>query len=229
MPKSRGRKSRRNTERSNRRKISKRTREILLAQQQRFREKFGRDWGENDPVFFDPEASEPVPMSGVKIEATLLEAMRKANTPPQVVYAYKKTGLLFVEGVSLNWPADRKREWEEAIDEYFAIEEASKGVDRPDPEVWSTEIPEMLAAGFDKDDLRKVREILAALAPIEGGAPMTVVARVELAAAFLATACGAAYDSAAATGFPDQGSLRYDLAEALAVKRAREIYGQGRG
>ena len=165
------------------------------------REKFGRDWGENDFL--------------------------RSRRAPQI--AYRKTGLIYIEGVSVNWSADRKREWEDAIDEYFAIEEASKGVDRPDPEVWSTEIPEMLAAGFDKHDLKKVRQILAAVAPVEGGAPMTVVARVELAAAFLATACGAAYDSAAATGFPDQATLRYDLAEALVVKRAREIYGQGRG
>lgn len=35
----------------------------LEAQQQAFREKFGRDMGPDDPIFFDPEADEPRPMS----------------------------------------------------------------------------------------------------------------------------------------------------------------------
>ena len=58
--------------------IDARTREILEGQRQRFREKFGRDWQENDPVFFDPDASEPSPMSAVKMEADVIGAMRKA-------------------------------------------------------------------------------------------------------------------------------------------------------
>jgi hypothetical protein len=50
--------------------IAERTKEIMEAQRQRFREKFGRDWREDDPVFFDPDASEPRPMSGVKAART---------------------------------------------------------------------------------------------------------------------------------------------------------------
>jgi hypothetical protein len=101
MPKSRGKKNRRSSQRITKREVAERTREIIAAQQERFREKFSRDWGPNDPVFFDPDASEPVPMSAVKIEADVLEAMRKAGTPPQmpqIMYAYKRTeGLLLTE------------------------------------------------------------------------------------------------------------------------------------
>jgi len=61
MPKSRGRKNRRKTQRVTKVAINERTRGILEAQQQRFREKFGRDAGPNDPVFFDPDAAEPSP------------------------------------------------------------------------------------------------------------------------------------------------------------------------
>ena len=229
MRKGRGRKNRRQHQRATRLKLTERSLEILEGQRQRFKEKFGRDWGPTDPIFFDPDASEPMPYSTVKMEAEVVDAMRKAGAPPQIIYAYKKTGLIYVKGVSTNWPKDRVKEWEDAIDEYFAIEDATKGVDKPDPEEWSTEIPEMLAAGFDKADLEKVREILAAMAPIEGREPTKVIVRIELAAAFLATACSAAYDSAGPIGSPDSGPDLYAVTEALVVKRAREIYGQGRG
>ena len=68
-----------------------------------------------------------------------------------------------------------------------------------------------------------MREILAALAPIEGGEPMTVAARIELAAAFLVTACSAAYDSAEATGSPGEGPSLYAKTEELVVRRARDL------
>ena len=93
----------------------------------------------------------------------------------------------------------------------------------------STEMPEMLVSGFDQQDLEKVREILAAMAPIEGREPLKVIVRIELAAAFLATACSAAYDSAEPTGAPGKGPTLYAATEDMVVKRAREIYGQGRG
>jgi len=154
--------------------------------------------------------------------------MRKAGTPPQTIYAYKRTGgLLLREDMREHWPPDHVKEWDNAIDEYFAIEDASRNVNRPNPKEWSTEIREMLASGFDQKDFEKVREILAALAPVEGREPMTVAARIELAAAFLVTACGAAYDSA--MGSPDRGPSLYAATEELVVMRAREIYGQGRG
>ena len=50
-----------------------------------------------------------------------------------------------------HWPPDRVKEWDDAIEEYFVIEDASKNVNRPNPEEWSTEIPEMLASGFDRE------------------------------------------------------------------------------
>jgi hypothetical protein len=68
-------------------------------------------------------------MSAMKIEAETLEAMRKAGTPPQIAYAYKRTGgLLLAEDMREHWPPDRVKEWDDAINEYFAIEEASRTV-----------------------------------------------------------------------------------------------------
>ena len=60
-----------------------------------------------------------------------------------------------MEEMREHWPKDRVKEWEDAVEEYFAIEDATKGVNRPNPEEWSTEIPEMLVSGFDQQDLER--------------------------------------------------------------------------
>ena len=72
---------------------------VLLQQQEAFRKKFGRDPGPGDPMFFDPDADEPTPMSmsDEEYDNEVLEAMRKAGAPPQFLHAYRKTGLIGVE------------------------------------------------------------------------------------------------------------------------------------
>ena len=113
----------------------------------------------------------------------MLDAMRKTGATPQIIYAYRKTGLLLMEDSPAS-PRDRQA-WEAAIEESFAIEAAQANTDKPDPNEWKTEIPELLASGFSKNDLEKVDEILQAVAQIEGREPIKVIARIELAAAFL--------------------------------------------
>src|SRR5262249_43711099 len=222
MPKSRRRKADKK-ERVTKVAITERTREILEAQQQRFREKFGRDPGPNDPVFFDPDAPNPVPMSAVKIEADVIEAMRKAGTPPRIVYAYKRTGgLLLREDMRDLWPPDRVKEWDEAINEYFAIEEASKQPDRPSAKEWNTAIPELLASPFTQQDLAKVHGCLRAVELIEAQG-MTLITRIELAAIFLASACSHGFTSGDEVGEGANGPEVFALAEQLVVRRAREI------
>ena len=91
-------------------------------QRQAFRKKFGRDWGPNDPIFFDPDADEPVRISEVRMEAEVLDALRKADAPPEIAYAYKKTGLLYLGGDNSLWPKEHIEEWEAAVAEYHLIE-----------------------------------------------------------------------------------------------------------
>lgn len=75
---------------------------MLLKQREAFRKKFGRDPGPGDPVFFDPDADEPRPLSeGASdnpFDPEVLEALRKTGAAPQFIYAYRKTGLIGVEG-----------------------------------------------------------------------------------------------------------------------------------
>ena len=171
----------------------------------------------------------PTRLSEVKVQADVLDAMRKAGTPPEVMHAYKRTGLIRVEGLSEGWPPDRTAEWNQAIEEYFAIEAASKDPDTPDPREWTTEIPELLVSGFTRQDLNKIHEILHVIAPIEVRPPgLKVVQRIELAAVFLASACDCAYDSADATGSPGEGPELYAKTEEIVVRCAREIYADDR-
>jgi hypothetical protein len=98
--------------------------EVLAELRRLFREKFGRDPEPGEPLFFDPD--HPTQWPEAKATAGILEAMRKSRTPPQVIYAYRKTGLLLAEGITPpNVP--EWREWNAAIDEYFALERKARG------------------------------------------------------------------------------------------------------
>ena len=55
-----------------------------------------------------------------KIKRDVIAAMRAADMPPQLIYAYERTGfLLSQEGYKSLSPED-KAEYDAAIDEYFA-------------------------------------------------------------------------------------------------------------
>ena len=159
MPKSRGRKNRRKTQRVTKRMIDARTRQILEGQRQRFREKFGRDWQEMTPC-----SSIPTPQSQGQCRRSRWRPMysRPCAGPAHHLrssYAYRKTGLILTEDMRSNWPADRLREWDDAIDEYFAIEDAQRRPrDRPGAVVNGDTGDCLLPVRSRR--LNKVREIL---------------------------------------------------------------------
>jgi hypothetical protein len=62
-------------------KMSPEVTRIMRDRRARFIEKFGREPGPNDPVFFDPNADVPTPWSPEKLQAELLKAMEAANIP----------------------------------------------------------------------------------------------------------------------------------------------------
>lgn len=223
MPKSRGRKRKPKTTKI---KLAPPVLEAFEQQRDAFQKKFGRDWGPGDPIFFDPDADEPMQISQVRMEAEMLDALRKGGAPPEIAYAYKKTGLLYLGGDNSLWPKEHIEEWEAAVAEYHLIEEA-KAEAGPKPGGWNTEIPELLVSDFSEEDFAHVRAILKAMAPVEASRPMKLAARIELAAAALATTCEHAYDAAHGTGHPERAMELYDKAEELVIRRARELYSQG--
>jgi len=87
----------------------------------RFCEKFGREPGPNDPVFFDPDADSPVPLPPEKLEelwTKVIEAWEgRGAITPATAYAMRKTGMAVTpENHHLLSPAELS-EWNQALAE----------------------------------------------------------------------------------------------------------------
>ena len=95
-------------------KITQEQAEMLEALRQKFIEKFGREPGPDDPVFFDPDADTPQPISEEKLARHLAEAAAAAGIEPEKIYAMLETGLSPTQSA----PAKAKREFKKAMDKY---------------------------------------------------------------------------------------------------------------
>jgi hypothetical protein len=91
----------------------------LERNRERFREKFGRDPGPDDPVFWDPDAEQPKALSMETVTPQILAAMRTANIRPELIYAFEKTGVILTEqNEHLMRPEDVKAFYA-AVEEYL--------------------------------------------------------------------------------------------------------------
>jgi len=106
-------------------KLDPESMDMMQQQLQAFREKFGREPGPDDPIFFDPKADTPQPFRLEKFLEESTEAMVAAGIRPEIIYAHRKTGgLIVTEENQEKLSAEDIAEWEAAIDEYF---EKTKG------------------------------------------------------------------------------------------------------
>ena len=60
-------------------KLDQESYEAIVRQRKLFIEKFGREPGSKDPIFFDPDFDVPTPLSEAKLKRGLIEAARKAG------------------------------------------------------------------------------------------------------------------------------------------------------
>ena len=101
-------------------KLDPESMDMIHRQLQAFREKFGREPGPEDPIFFDPDAATPQPFTLEKYLEESTEAMVAAGIRPEIIYAHRKTGgLIVTEENQGKLSAEEIAEWEAAIDEYF--------------------------------------------------------------------------------------------------------------
>ena len=70
--------------------MTPRVREALLEQRKAFIEKFGREPGPEDPVFFDPDKDLPTPIDPARFDADLEKAIRDAGIDPAEADAIRK-------------------------------------------------------------------------------------------------------------------------------------------
>ena len=64
--------------------------EALLEQRKAFIEKFGREPGPEDPVFFDPDKDLPTPIDPARFDADLEKAIRDSGIDPAKAEAIRK-------------------------------------------------------------------------------------------------------------------------------------------
>ena len=89
----------------------------MERQLQAFKEKFGREAGPDDPIFFDPDNDTPTPISDEKLTALMMEAMGAAGIEPEKMYAYAKTGLLPTDENMGQLGDEAVEDWNQAIAE----------------------------------------------------------------------------------------------------------------
>jgi hypothetical protein len=53
-----------------------------------------------------------------KLRENTITALRASGAPPEIVYAYERTGMLVVAGLRAVWSAADLDEWDDAIPEY---------------------------------------------------------------------------------------------------------------
>jgi hypothetical protein len=103
---------------------------LIEEQLRRFREKFGRDADPEDPLFFDSDADEPQPIPEAQqdeLMSQILRAASRAAIPPELIYAMKKTGRMVTEANRHLLTDEELQEWQDAINEYFALIESQQG------------------------------------------------------------------------------------------------------
>lgn len=91
---------------------------LIQGQLAAFREKFGREPGPEDPIFFDPEADTPQPFDPDRVFEQIIESMIEAGTRHELIYAYIKTERMVTEENTQFLTDEEIEEWNDAINEY---------------------------------------------------------------------------------------------------------------
>ena len=102
----------------------------IQEQLRKFREKFGREAGPEDPIFFDPDADTPQPISPAGLDemmGQILSAAGQAGIRPEFIYAMRKTGRVVTESNQHLLTDEDLQEWQDAIEEYVALVEKQEG------------------------------------------------------------------------------------------------------
>jgi hypothetical protein len=94
-------------------------REMMESQARRFRDKFGRDPGPEDPIFFDPDADEPRPRELDTVAREMTEGLRRAGretgVDPALVEAWYELGYVVTEDNRHLFSAGDIIAWEAAV------------------------------------------------------------------------------------------------------------------
>jgi len=106
-------------------RMSEEMMQMLEEQKERFRQKFGRDPRPEDPVIWDENATQPMPASEDDIHESILSALIASGSPPEFIYAFKRTGRLVTE-MNIHLLSEHEiQAWTNAVEEYRRLHPAS--------------------------------------------------------------------------------------------------------
>lgn len=94
-----------------------------------FIKKFGREPGPGDPIFFDPDKDVPTPMSeahGNVMQTDLIRSMFEAGLPPELAFAYSRSGYLISEANFDLVPKEGHAAWNAAVAEWDEMSEVER-------------------------------------------------------------------------------------------------------
>jgi hypothetical protein len=74
--------------------------------------------GPDDPVFFDPRSGFPLPLAVDELQRDILILMHRARIPPDLIYAYLRTGLIVTQDNQEYISAGDRDAWNRAIAEF---------------------------------------------------------------------------------------------------------------
>ena len=97
---------------------------VLESRIKAFREKFGREPGPGDPIFFDPDADQPQTRSEAQQNArweSICNKMLAVGCDPAIVYAARKTKRIVTQANRKNLTPAQLAEWNDAVDEYRSM------------------------------------------------------------------------------------------------------------
>jgi hypothetical protein len=99
--------------------------EALNEQRERFKQKFGRYPGPQDPIIWDEEADEPLPVSEENITNILVAALKQTGAPAEIIYAVEKTSRLVTEMNMHLLSKAAYQEWCDAMMEFRRLNPAN--------------------------------------------------------------------------------------------------------
>jgi hypothetical protein len=99
-------------------KMSPELARLMEVQNQSFIEKFGREPGPGDPIFFDPTKDIPTPMTEEMIKKLTVTDMRNAGMSPELIYAYEKTGFVVLKENEHLFTKEDLEVWNDAVRKY---------------------------------------------------------------------------------------------------------------
>ena len=102
---------------------------MLEAQLRRFEKKFGRPPGPEDPLFFDPDADEPQPVSLMGMETETVGMLEAAGICPAWIYAYQHTGGLLPRPDGSFASARDQAEWDDVVSRYVKVHQPGATID----------------------------------------------------------------------------------------------------